>query len=408
MRLKFTYGDLRQVLLLAFICGGLCVHTQSDASPSGQPRSEQQILVTFAADVMVLHRRAGSGLKGYAGNVYRNVNTADYIARQLSQDYSLRLIKRWPVSVLDEHCVLYELPHQSDVKQLISDLNADPRVATVQLMQHFKVRLTASTKNDDYNDPYLKLQSDWGKLDLKRIHDSATGKGIRIALIDTAVEFTHPDLSSSIVDVKSFLPEPIRSAGDYHGTAVAGVIAAEANNHIGIVGVAPDSALLCLEACWREGDGAVCNSFTLAQALNYAIEQHVNIINLSLGGPEDPLLHRLLDVAVSENIAVVVADSDSMESPFPASVPGVIAVGKAGTGKPVSGLVSAPSQNVITTIPVKTYDFVSGSSIAAAYVSGVIALLFDREPAIKVSELPDLLRSSSQPLSSVTTLIPGF
>jgi subtilisin family serine protease len=359
-------------------------------------------LVTITNDAMLLRRRAGSGFKGYVSNTYANAATTRLVANQLSREYSLREVDNWPISVLDVHCVVYELTSQDNVEQLIARLDADPRVESVQAMHRFELQ-ASNNSPVVYNDPYFALQSGWRELALEPVYRLVTGKGVRIALIDTAVESRHPDLKARIRSAKSFLPEPGRSTGDFHGTAVAGVVAAEANNRIGIAGVAPEAELLCLEACWREsGKGAVCDSFTLAQALNYAITQRVRIINLSLAGPEDPLLRRLLDVAVANGIAVVAARSDSTKSPFPSSVPGVIAVGHAGQKLPVQGightvLVSAPAQDVLTTVPTDAYDFVSGSSIAAAHVTGAVALLFEWKSSLTGQNLTALLRPKALP-----------
>src|ERR1035438_2109430 len=91
----------------------------------------------------------------------------------------------------------------------------------------------------------------------------------------------------------------------FKSTAVAGVIAAIPDNGIGIVGIAPDVRLFVFKACWRSaptGAKATCNSFTLAQALAAAIEERVDIINLSLAGPSDPLLTRLVGRAAAAGI----------------------------------------------------------------------------------------------------------
>src|SRR4030095_2032241 len=116
-------------------------------------------------------------------------------------------------------------------------------------------------------------------------------------------------------------------AGENHGTAVAGVIAARADNHLGIAGVAPRARVLALRSCWQQsGSETSCTTLGLALALSAAIERDAQIINLSLGGPADRLVHRLIDAALARRIAVVVAvDRSAERGGFPAGLAGVVA-----------------------------------------------------------------------------------
>ncbi len=115
---------------------------------------------------------------------------------------------------------------------------------------------------------------------------------------------------------------------DRHGTQVAGLIAAAANNGIGIVGVAPDVRLLALKACWQPSATSAgrCNSFTIAQAIADALTARAQVINLSLVGPSDPLLEALIAKAVSTGIIVVGAVSNDARLGFPAKLPDVLPV----------------------------------------------------------------------------------
>jgi subtilisin family serine protease len=187
---------------------------------------------------------------------------------------------------------------------------------------------------------------------------------------------------------------------------VAGIIAADAGNGIGIIGVAPDVKLLALRACWPTQAKSVCSSFTLAKALTYALERSPQIINLSLAGPSDPLLDRLLQLVLARGIIVVAACRGPECDSFPASVPDVIAVSNtfaAVTAEPVPAKASsaprmaplvAPGTDVITTMPNGAFDFVSGSSISAAHVAGIIALLLERRPDLDATSLRQALMTS--------------
>jgi subtilisin family serine protease len=196
---------------------------------------------------------------------------------------------------------------------------------------------------------------------------------------------------------------------------VAGVIAADANNGQGIVGVAPQSEILALKACWQDPPDsrqAVCNSYTLAQAVDFALREGAQVLNLSLAGPEDPLLARLLEKALKKGVAVVAARPDDGGEDFPASLAGVLGVrssGPSGSLRAADGTVetaaalAAPGVDVLTTVPRGTYDFFTGSSIAAAQVSGVVALLLERRPDLSPAAVVALIQETAQPVTATAS-----
>lgn len=190
--------------------------------------------------------------------------------------------------------------------------------------------------------------------------------------------------------------------GEVHGTAVAGIIASTVNNAEGIIGVAPDVSIAALHACWpvsANGQDAECSTFSLAQAFESVLQLAPQVVNLSLAGPFDPLLARLLDAAIDRGIVVVAAEPDSLdpEQSFPAFHPRVIAAqSTSANGYDASRwLLAAPADEILTTIPNAGYGFLSGSSFAAAHVSGVVALLLERDPDLRVEEIAYLLDAST-------------
>ena len=177
-------------------------------------------------------------------------------------------------------------------------------------------------------------------------------------------------------------------------------------------GIAPDADLLAVKACWHRRPGtseAWCSSWTLAKAIDFAIVEHVRVLNLSLSGPPDPLLRRLIVKAISEQNITVVAAVMEHEDPalsFPANLSTVIAViasdaqgrVRAHVGKQPT-LLAAPGIEVLTTVPNGAYDFVSGSSFATAHVSGIVALLLEGNPQLSPREVRDLLVDSGHPVN---------
>lgn len=384
-------GILLAALGVLLPAAGQAMHTDP-----GYESDSRHILVTFNAPAPLLGRRAGSGFKGYGNTAYTTHATARYLTRELADQYSLQVIDDWPMDVLNVHCVLYRLPDSGEPGRIIAALRLDPRVESVQQMRHFRLQSAAQPV---YNDPYHELQRSWWGASLAAAHRLSTGKNVKVGIIDTAVERGHQDLRAALATVKRFVPEERGSEGDYHGTSVAGIIAAQAGNGVGIVGVAPDAKLYALEACWSTQRGyAECDSFTLAKALSWAINENLQVVNLSLAGPNDPLLGRLIDAALKRGISIVAADGAQDNLSFPASVPGVIAVREAeeydasvGRSKEV---LYAPGRDIMTTVPWGTYDFVSGSSMAAAHVSGLVALLRSYDPSLSGAGVQKLLEQA--------------
>jgi subtilisin family serine protease len=325
---------------------------------------------------------------------------------ELSEVYRLRILYAWTMASLGEQCVVFEVPAGRSARDLARRLASDRRVSSAQTVETFST-LAAQDKND----PYAHLQHNYQTLRLDRAHRLATGKGVRVAVVDTGVDFDHPDLRERVTVANNFVDRGERTfTTDVHGTAVAGVIAASANN-VGIVGVAPGAEIYALKACWQQPPGsreAVCNSYTLAKAIDFAITKGTQVLNFSLGGPPDPLLGRLIGVALSKGIVVVAANGGPSRD-FPASYQGVIGIigsddlkgGPAAPGTAQAQLpaLAAPAVDILTTIPKASYDFFSGSSLAAAEVSGVAALLVEKDPKLAPARIAEIIRKTARPLN---------
>jgi subtilisin family serine protease len=183
---------------------------------------------------------------------------------------------------------------------------------------------------------------------------------------------------------------------------VAGVIAAVANNHEGIVGVAPGARLLVFKACWQSragADAAQCNSFTLARALVAALDAHAQVVNLSIAGPQDALLSDLIREGLHRGVLFVGAASAQVTDGTSGLMhqPGVIEVAstESASALPSDSAVYAPGREILTLLPGGHYDFASGDSIATAHVTGVVALLLERNQSLAPSAAYQLLRTTS-------------
>lgn len=354
------------------------------------------IVVTFANAPKHLAGRAGTTGSRYSGSGYLVGQSAHQQAARVAKAYSLREVANWPIRALRVHCVVFEVPDDRPVATVISILAKDPEITLAQPLQQFHT-LTDSSAGSRYNDPLYDLQTNLTSLGIAQAHERSQGDGVRIALIDTGVDTAHPDLLGRISGSHSYLDEMAgTSGGTRHGTAMAGLIAATANNHVGIVGIAPRARVEVLEACWQlkpNADAASCNTFTLARALAAAIDAGIPLVNLSIAGPADPLLSALIGAGLKRGSIFVGAAADDANS-FPANVPGVIGVGsfEHAVGHPT---VTAPSVHVLTLRPRAQYDFVSGTSVAAAEVTGVVALLLAADPHLSGSAVEELLKRTA-------------
>lgn len=302
-------------------------------------------------------------------------------AAALEAEHALELVSEWPLASIEVHCFVFRLvgvPYAVAHERLV----ADARVRTVQPMQRFETLAGA------YADDLFALQDGLHAIAAPPAHALATGRGVRVGVVDTFPDADHPDLARRVSLMRDFVGNG--GAAETHGTAVAGVIGADARNARGIVGVAPDAELLALRGCWEPEPGGrgVCSSFSLARALNFALIEGVNIVNLSLGGPHDPLIAELVAELLARRTVVVAARGEGERPSFPASADGVLSVAAAGrTTARRSGELEAPGVDVLSTAPDGRFDFFSGSSVAAAHVSGIAALLLERRPGLTPGEI---------------------
>ena len=336
-----------------------------------------RVVVTFANEPRQTPSIAGSTGRHYTGNGYLLTQSAYQQAKRVAAKYSLREVANWPIRALSIHCVVYEIPDERPVATVVAALSKDSNVALAEPLSEFHTLSDATPTAAPYNDPLYDLQTNLAALGIASAHEHAQGAGVHIALIDTGVDARHPDLRGRIVRTRSFVDAQTASAGSYrHGTAMAGLIAAVANNHIGIVGIAPLAQLEVFEACWQlqpDSDAAVCNTFTLAKALAAALDSGIPLVNMSIAGPADPLLSALIEAAIKRGVTFVGAAAEPADA-FPTAIPGVIAA--QGLQRPAKAdAFSVPADHILTLRPEGQYDFESGTSVAAAELTGVIALL---------------------------------
>jgi subtilisin family serine protease len=381
----------------AWLFAGPSLAASPDPVAQGGDASSRMLIVAIAAKAdpaaaAASTPRGYAALPNYAGST-RSIAGAARLAR----DYDLHEVSAWTIRPLRLRCMLYQIAPTADRDELIERLRRDARVQLAQPLQNFDtLGATASAAPPTaYNDPYIGLQRGFAAIGADQAQRWSNGADVRVAVIDAAVDAGHPDLRGRIAAQRDFVADArLPAANDRHGTEVAGVIGAVANNRLGIAGVAPGARLYAYRACWsaRAGDAARCNSFTLALALGAAIDAGAQIINLSLGGPADPLLEQLARHAVEHGAILVGAVPPSRRlDGFPLNVPGVVAVAGVDDPPAEGPALRAPGSEVLTLEPGGGYDYASGSSLAAAHVSGAIALLLQLDAHLTATDAVALL-----------------
>lgn len=412
----------RAALLLLFATGllGACASLRTDPSTSASGglnsasndavatmNSERDIVLAVANPQDPPPTRAGSTMLGY-------VPSTNYVAGQramseleaMRQHYGWHEVVGWPIKALGLYCIVLEPPAGTTREALLAALTKDGRVALAQPLQDYTVYSQAPQGAHSYNDPYANLQRGFVETDAALAHTISQGDHVHIAIVDTGVDTSHPDLQGRIHDTSNEVDDNARAfSRDPHGTEVAGIIGAIGDNHVGIVGIAPRATISVYKACWYPvggQDGARCNSFTLAKAMAAILDTDARIVNFSLGGPPSPLLDKLLkQLLAQQRIIVAAMPPDGSHTGFPDNAPGVLVVRVSSATPAPPGVLSAPGNDILTTQPGGGYDFTSGSSMAAAHVSGIVALLLSISPNLDVDGLHDLLLNSSKAVGGV-------
>jgi len=407
--IRTACGAALASLLVAACTGGNLVPSpavQMDLKTLDQmdQKIDRMIIVTVANPSESVPMLAGTTAGAYDGAPgYTAYGSARAMMTALTKDYGLREVTAWPIAPLQVHCAILEVTGKQTRAEVLAMLSHDKRVKLAQPLQVFHTQSSSSAPGYDGN--YINLEQGLRDIDALKVQRVSQGNDILVAVIDTGIDVSHPDLAGRISFARDFVErDPVLFKQDKHGTAVAGVIAANPQNGRGIVGIAPGAKILALKACWQspvsERDsspsGAICNSLTLAQALTTAIKLHAQVINLSLSGPPDPLLTQLVNYALRHGSIVVGAvPPDGNLDAFPVGIPNVIPADVAGNAVRSDSVIYAPGHDVLTLTPGGHYDFLSGSSISTACVSGIAALMLAVDRHLDAEHVYAALKASS-------------
>ncbi|MBC7543186.1 MAG: S8 family serine peptidase [Candidatus Sericytochromatia bacterium] len=317
------------------------------------------------------------------------------------------------------------------VRPLVADLETNDQAA-LPLVRNGDGTATGFRTQRVPNDELFRLagpiprqQSQWGltAIQAAAAWDISLGENIVVAVIDTGIDLSHRDLSGNIAATGVNLLNPGGSLDDDfgHGTHVSGIIAGVSNNNVGIAGMAWGAKILPI----RVADGSGGTVFNIGRGIQQAVQLGARVINISLGNKRPSrFLKEQVDLALASGIVIVAAAGNAaLEGnalQYPAAYPGVISVGAVGLDQTAlaSGQMAyirpdfsafnsavtlcAPGIDILSTVPVRfgEYAYSSGTSMAAPFVTGTVALMLSRNPAMSPQQVLDKLQATATDLGA--------
>jgi len=241
------------------------------------------------------------------------------------------------------------------------------------------------------------------KLHLTEAHRITTGTDVIVAVIDSKIDGKHSDLAGVIAGEHDVVGTV--APAHMHGTAMAGAIAA----HSKLIGVAPKVRLLAVRAFSGTSEGAQGTTFNILKGLDWAASRDARIVNMSFAGPPDPMLRDMIGKAHAHGMVLIAAVGNAgPRSPplYPAAYAEVIGVTATDADDKLLPLanrgayvaVAAPGVDILADAPEEKYQITTGTSVATAHVTGVVALMLAREPTLTPEQVRRRLIASARPV----------
>src|SRR5581483_3777939 len=326
-----------------------------------------------------------ANLRSYSDRIVAELEGTftDAQAEALARRHGLRRLSSQAFPLIGATIGLFQITDGRSYETASRDFAAASGVVSVQ--RDFRYLLQEQKAVPAEGDP---AQYALAKLRLPEAHTLAHGVNVLVAVIDSGIDARHPELTGTVTD--SFDALGTGETAHVHGTGIAGAIAA----HARLMGAAPAAHLIAIRAFGQGPVGAESSSFVILKSLDHAVSQHAQIINMSFAGPKDSLIERAVNAVAAKGIVMIAASGNAgAKSPplYPAANPHVIAVSatdakdkllEASNRGSYVALV-APGAEIFLPAPDQKYQISSGTSFSAAYVSGVAALMLERNPALK-------------------------
>lgn len=344
-------------------------------------------------------------LPGQAIAVFRGSDPIA-IGATFAADHDSSVADYFRLARLNLHVFLLDVAGGRPFAAVFQEMVADPRPLWVQRDLPFAA--AQSTQTSSGQPANAATQYPLERMKLGAVRGLALGKGITVAIVDSGVDTGHEALAGARISVFDVIRNSDTVPAEGHGTAIAGIIL----GRNALAGIAPDVTLLAIRAFHQSdpsGIAAQSSSYYVAKGISRAIDSGAQVINLSLTGPQDRLVTQAVEQALMARIAVVAAAGNAgpgAPPAYPAAQPGVIATtatdGKdrlyrqANRGNYVT--LAAPGVDILVAIPGDRYDYLSGTSMAAACVSGLAALMIGQQESLTPSQLRKILEATATDL----------
>ena len=322
---------------------------------------------------------------------------------RLAAQNGLTLLDSADLTLADTTIHRLRINGRRSVDSVVNALGRDARVAAAQRNHVYRLAVDAGQAHYSLSANQYAAT----KLRLVEAHRVATGVGITVAVIDSGIDASHPELKDAIGGSENTLSSA--AVPDQHGTAIAGAIAARGQ----LRGVAPGARILAIRAFApaTSRGRAEGSSWDIVRAVDLAGRAGAQVVNMSFAGPADRLMSREIAGGIKSGMVFVAAAGNagaSAPASYPAAEPGVIAVtatdpqdrlyGDANRGPYVA--VAAPGVDVLVPSPNAGYDTSTGTSVAAAHVSGIVALMLQRHGNLSPAAVRTALASQATDLGA--------
>jgi subtilisin family serine protease len=322
---------------------------------------------------------------------------------EIARRHNLTILWMEPSALTGGTLVQFSIPGGRSARAVVQAMEAERIVSQPNYVYEAVQETAAAADADTSGSDQLYVAN---KLRLNEVHKIATGKDVVVAVIDSRIDEAHPELAKGIAEYFDAVGKTDKP--HTHGTGMAGAIVSQDR----LIGVAPGARTLAIHA-FATGSAQSPQATTQAiiKGLDWAVNKGARVINMSFAGPKDPMLALALKKA-SEKGAILIAavGNAGPKSPplYPAADPHVIGVTAidendklyAGANIGAQVAVAAPGVDVMVPAPEGAYQLTTGTSVAAAHVSGVAALLLEKHPEADAQLVLEVLTSSATRLGT--------